>query len=296
MKHDIIIPENDRKGTIEMEFKIKKREDTPAFPPNGDTNAVSTLQIEKKEDKTVETQQNAFGETGKGENAVKAAISLDLAKIPPELRAVAAAAAKQAGTKIENEHLLAEKKKDPPQNAMTLDFSDDALKEASGDTEVFKVSKRRDLDVMFDGLAIGPQFQDEIAKQLREEVEKIGKNPIETHFVVYIFLAIAVPNDKEADDGSRWATGPASPKDFQRILPREVRNHFKIRMWWKRNGSRCDAVWYQAIQVESSKQALDAGKRCAELGKMAGAASELILTVPKDSAYVKNILEAYKVE
>lgn len=265
--------------------------DTPAFPPNGEMQ--DAAQAPQKQ----EVQQDAFVEKA-ADGTPKTQATLDLAKIPPELREVAYAAAKQAGARIENEYLASEKVKrnEPPANALSLDFSSAIEKEANGLTEPFRLSKRRDLDVLFDGLNVGPQFQDAIVADFKEKLEKEGHRPNDLHFIIYIYLALAIPNDREADDGSRWSTGAISPKDFQRLVPKEVRNHFRIQIWYKRNGSRADAVWYRAFKVENSKEATEAMEKAKSLGKMAGAACEMILAVPKDSGYTKNILDSYKVE
>ena len=244
----------------------------------------------KKEESRVEKSSTSLfeGAAKKDAGVAKEEEGIDLAKVKPEDRQAVVDGAKHIGKKIINLHLLAVKP--PPRHqakqAISLEFPDDPPPEIIKDTPLFRLSRRRNLDLYFCGLPIGPVFQDRLEDVVKAKAlnkysadELAGK-----HFVLYTFLALAIPYGKydptltvgEATE----LPAPFMPQHFNRIFPKAVRVFFGLEVWFKQSGPRADAIWYKVYEVEDSaereKAMQDAIYTSALLGAVSTVCTEVI--------------------
>ena len=244
----------------------------------------------KKEESQVKKSSGSLfeGKDGEDFSTTKEEEGIDLAKIKPEDRQAVVDGAKHIGKKVINLHLLSER---PParhqaKQAISLEFPDDPPPEAIKDTPLFRLSRRRDLDLYFCGLPIGPTFQDRLEDIIKAKAlnkysadELAGK-----HFVLYTFLALAIPYgvyDPTLTVGYGTETpAPFMPQHFNRIFPKAVRVHFGLEVWFKQTGPRADAIWYKVYEVDDSAEReramQDAIHTSALLGAVSAVCTEVI--------------------
>ena len=160
-------------------------------------------------------------------------VVVDLAEVPPEKREQLAANAEIAGFEVKNKHLLDEMRqaKREPKQALLMEFPTNPPSEVQGMTPLFRLSRQRDLDILFAGLNIGPVFQDAVELAVKNKFLK-GSSEAEMatkHFVVFVYLAIALPFGQSEDTmmDCGWSLTWMAPRQFERIMPKALRE----RLW-----------------------------------------------------------------
>lgn len=216
-------------------------------------------------------------------------VVIDLANVKPEKREIILAGAKASGMKVKNEHLVHEiKSKKGAKEAMLLEFPQNPPSQAQGMTPLFRMCRRKDLDILFCGLNIGPVFQDQIEKAVKEK-HSVGDSPEEVfkeHFVVFIYLAIALPFGDNENMNSGWSLTFLAPKQFERIIPKALRTHLDIDIWHKQVSNRFDVIYYKVQKVKSKEdqdEAIDNMKKTAALAYALTTANAPYPEIPKQS-------------
>lgn len=184
-------------------------------------------------------------------------IVVDLAEVPPEKRELVAAGAKNAGMKVINEHLLAEARKPlGPDKPLLLEFPENPPSEAQEMIPLFRLSRRKDLDILFCGLNIGPSFQDKLEEVIKEkfQVESSKDGIYNEHFVVFVYLALALPFGGNDSMDSGWSLTYFPPKSFERIIPKAMRTRLGIDIWYKQAGNRFDVIYYKVQKVKAKEE------------------------------------------
>jgi len=182
---------------------------------------------------------------------------IDLADVLPEKREAVAHGAKLANIKVINKHLLDEARKPKaPRQAMLLEFPENPPSEAQGMTPLFRLSRRQDLDILFCGLNIGPMFQDRIEAAVKKkyEVEDKQDGVLNEHYVVFIYLALALPFGENEQMNSGWSLTFFPPKNFERIIPKALRTRLGIDIWYKQAGNRFDVIYYKVQKVKNQEE------------------------------------------
>lgn len=196
---------------------------------------------------------------------------IDLANVAPEKRERLLSQAKLLGWKVKNEHLVEESKAiTGPKEAMLLEFPENPPSEAQGMTPLFRMTRQRDLDILFCGLGIGPIFQDKVELAIKNKFldSSAPERIVGEHFVVFVYLAIALPFGEDDKMHTGWALTFFCPKEFERIMPKALRVHLGIDIWYEQHESRFDVVYYKVAKVandEEKEKAIVDAKRTAAL-------------------------------
>ena len=182
---------------------------------------------------------------------------IDLAEIAPEKREQVLANAAIAGFEVKNKHLVEEARKaHKPKQALLMEFPENPPPEVEGMKPLFRMSRQRDLDILFCGLNIGSAFQDQVEAHVKQKYLD-PNNPeevVNSHFVVFVYLAIALPFGENDKMSTGWGLTFFCPREFERIMPKALREHLGIQIWWKQVGSRFDAIWYYVKKVNSEEE------------------------------------------
>lgn len=207
---------------------------------------------------------------------------VDLAEVPVDKREQLVANAEIAGLEIKNRHLLEEAKKiREPQKAMLMEFPKNPPAEAQDMQPLFRLSRQRDLDILFCGLNIGPVFQDKVEAGVKTKFlndappEEVANH----HYVVFVYLAIALPFGENDSMSSGWSLTFFCPREFERIMPKSLREHLGIEIWWERTGQRFDAIYYFVQKVANEEEKETAIREAKRRGTLAWAL--LALGAPK---------------
>lgn len=182
---------------------------------------------------------------------------IDLAEIAPDKREQVLANASIAGFEVKNQHLVEEARKThKPKQALLMEFPENPPPEVEGMKPLFRMSRQRDLDILFCGLNIGSVFQDQVEASIKKKFldpnrpEEIANS----HFVVFVYLAIALPFGENDAMSTGWSLTFFCPREFERIMPKALREHLGIDIWWKQAGSRFDTIWYYVKKVNNEEE------------------------------------------
>lgn len=214
---------------------------------------------------------------------------IDLAEVSPDKREQVAANAEIAGFEVKNTHLLKEARKiQAPQNALLMEFKDNPPSEVQGMTPLFRMSRQRDLDILFCGLNIGPVFQDQVELAIKHKF-LAGASEAEIadeHFVAFVYLAIALPFGEDDSMNTGWGLTFFCPKQFERILPKALRAHLGIDIWYKQVGDRFDVIWYYVKRVKNDEEkeaAINEAKRKSNLAYALTTMGAPTVEIPKQT-------------
>ena len=199
-------------------------------------------------------------------------IEIDLATVVPEKRALMLARAEMGGITVRNAHLVDQAPTSSKQErrALLMEFPENPPPEVVGMRPLFRMTRRNDLDLLFTGLPVGSIFQDRLEDAVKEKHTK-GLSATEAmakHFVVYVYMAIALPYSDDGSSGDGWGATIFCPKEFERVIPKALRVHLGIDLWFKHSDSRFDAIWYKVAEVASEEQqdeAIRIAKRTARI-------------------------------
>jgi len=177
---------------------------------------------------------------------------IDFDKIPKEQHAQMMELAKLMNIKTINAPaVLSNLPLSKPKKATSLEIFDEGMAGDMKDAKTFWRASRRKIgkDILFDGIPIASQFEDQIEEALKDKFPDIADEDF--HFYCYVFFAVSIPVMFTREKYSRSILLPA---DFNRIMSKEVREKLGIDVVFTTFGSRSDALWWKAYKVASQDE------------------------------------------
>lgn len=199
--------------------------DTPANPPNGDTPVQEAPSIPDV---------------------------IDFDKIPKEQHAQMMELAKLMNIKTVNvPAVISAPPSGKPKKATSLEIFDEGMAGDMKDAKTFWRASRRKTgkDILFDGIPIASQFEDQIEDALKERFPDMADEDF--HFYCYVFFALSIPVTFTREKYSRSIL---IPSDFNRLILKDVREKLGIDVVFTTFGSRSDALWWKAYKVASQDE------------------------------------------
>lgn len=200
--------------------------DTPALPPNGEVTQEKPPEIQDV---------------------------MDFDKIPKEQHAQMMELAKLMNIKTINvPAIVSPTPSGKAKKATSLEIFDEGMAGNMKDAKTFWRASRRKTgrDILFDGIPLASQFEDQIEDAIKEKHQDVDDDDF--HFYCYVFFALSIPVTFTREN--KYARSILEPKDFNRVLVKDVREKLGIEVVFTTFGNRSDAVWWKAYSVNSQEE------------------------------------------